>query len=138
MCIHNYTGLGTVEKQLLVYCIWPTPDKGYNACHLLKYWENLRRLCFYTESGDARENPINLLTYSTDSARFSSSAVNKLMKPTEQEVEDGVVYLGLGVDRERYLSPYYWKLPSIACLDYDHEQRLFLNNLKNETRELIF
>lgn len=60
------------------------------------------------------------------------------MKPTEQEVEDGVVYLGLDVDRERYLAPYYWKLPSIACLDYDHEQRLFLNNLKNETRELIF
>ena len=46
--IHNFTGLGTVKMQSLIYCIWPTPDKGYNACHLLKYWEHLRRLCFYT------------------------------------------------------------------------------------------
>ena len=31
-----------------------------------------------------------------------------------------------------------WKLPSIAYLDYDHEQRLFLNNLTYETRDLSF
>ena len=136
--IHNFTGLGTVEKQSLIYCIWPTPEKGYNACHLLKYWEHLRRLCFYAESGDVRDIPINLLTYSTDSAGFSLSAANKLMKPSKQEVEDGVVFLGLGVDGEKYLAPYYWNLPSIACLDYDHEQRLFLKNLKYETRDLIF
>ena len=36
------------------------------------------------------------------------------------------------------LAPYYWNLPSIACLDYDHEQRLFFKNLKYETRDLIF
>ena len=136
--IHNFTGLATVEKQSQIYCMWPTPDKGYKACHLLKYWENLRRLCFYTESGDVRGIPVNLLTYSTDSAGFSLSAANKLMKPTRQEVEDGVVFLGLGVDGERYLAPYYWNLPSIACLDYDHEQRLLLKNLKYETRELTF
>ena len=136
--IHNFTGLGTVEKQSLIYCIWPTPDKGYNAYNVLKYWEHLRRLCFYTETGDVRDTPINLLTYSTDSAGFSLSAANKLMKPTKQEVEDGVVFLGLGGDGERYLAPYYWNLPSIACLDYDHEQRLFLKNLKYETRDLIF
>ena len=58
------------------------------------------------------------------------------MKPTRQEGEDGVVFLGLGV--ERYLAPYYSKLPSIPCLDYDHEQRLFLKNLKYKTRELVF
>ena len=62
--IHNFTGLGTVEKQSLIYCIWPTPEKGYNTCHLLKYWELLRRLCFYAESGDLRDIPINLLTVS--------------------------------------------------------------------------
>ena len=39
--ICNFTGLGTVGKQSLIYCIWPTPDKGYNASHLLKYWEHL-------------------------------------------------------------------------------------------------
>ena len=96
------------------------------------------RRSFYTESGDARENPINLLTCSTDSTGFSLSAANKLMKPTEQEVGDGVVFLGLGVDGERYLAPYYWKLPSIAFLNYDHEQGLFLKNLKYENREIIF
>ena len=74
----------------------------------------------------------------TDSAGFSLSAANKLMRPTKQEVEDRVVFLGLGVHGERYLAPYYSKFLSIACLDYDHEQGLFLKNLKYETRELIF
>ena len=60
------------------------------------------------------------------------------MRPTKEEVQDGVVFLGLGVEGERYLAPYYWSLPSIACLDYDHEGRLFLKNLKYETRELTF
>lgn len=49
-----------------------------------------------------------------------------------------MIFLGLGVEGERYLAPYYWQLPSIACLDYDHEQRLFLKNLKYETRDLTF
>lgn len=34
-------------------------------------------------------------------------------------------YLGLGIDEEEFVSPYYWYLPSIAYLDYDHAQRLF-------------
>ena len=108
--VHNFTGLGTVEEQSFIYCIWPTPEKGYNACHLLKYWKHLRRLCFYAESGDVREIPINLLTYSIDSAGFSLSAAKKLMKPSKQEVEDGVVFLGLGVDGERYLAPSHVRL----------------------------
>jgi len=105
---------------------------------LLKYWEKLRRQCYYTATGEIRENPIGLLTYSTDSAGFSLSAANKLMRATKEEVQDGVVFLGLGVEGERYLAPYYWSLPSIDCLDYDHEGRLFLKNLKYETRELTF
>ena len=136
--IHNFTALATIDKPSLIYCLWPTVDKGYKANHLLKYWEKLRGLCYYTVSGDVRENPINLLTYSTDSAGFSLSAANKLMSPTKEEVQDGVIFLGLGIEGERYLAPYYWHLPSIACLDYDHEQRLFLKNLKYETRELTF
>ena len=136
--IHNFTALETIDKPSLIYCLWPTVDKGYKANHLLKYWETLRKLCYFTDSGDVQENPINLLTYSTDSAGFSLSAANKLMTPTKEEVEDGVIFLGLGIEGERYLAPYYWHLPSIACLDYDHEQRLFLKNLKYETRELTF
>ena len=49
-----------------------------------------------------------------------------------------MIFLGLGIEGERYLAPYYWQLPSIACLDYDHEQQLFLKNLKYETRDLTF
>lgn len=42
----------------------------------------------------------------------------------------------MGVDGERYLAPYYWNLPSIACLDKNHKQRLLQKNLQYETREL--
>ena len=136
--IHNFTAFASFDKPALIYCLWPTIDKGYRASHLLRYWEELRNLCYYTESGNVRQVPINLLTYSTDSAGFSLSAAHKLMKPTKQEVEDGVVFLGLGVEGERFVAPYYWHLPAIACLDYDHEQRLFLKNLKYKTRELTF
>ena len=122
--IHNFTALASLDKPTLIYCLWPTVDKGYKADHLLRYWEKLRNLCYYTESGNVRQVPINLLTYSTDSAGFSLSAANKLMKPTKQEVEDGIVFLRLGVEGERFVTPYYWHLPAIACLDYDHEQRL--------------
>lgn len=55
------------------------------------------------------------------------------MTPTQDEIEEGVLYLGLGIDEEELVSPYYWYLPSIAYLDYDHAQRLFLKNLKYET-----
>ena len=48
------------------------------------------------------------------------------------------MFLGLGVEGEQYLAPNYWSYPSIACLDYDHEGRLFLKNLKYETREPTF
>lgn len=80
MCIYNYIGLGIVEKQLLVYCIWLILDKGYNVCYLLKYWENLRRFCFFIEFGDVRENLINFLINLIDFVSFFSLVVNKLMK----------------------------------------------------------
>lgn len=70
----------------------------------------------------------NLVGYSTDSAGFSLSAAIHLMSPSHEEINEGVIYLGLGLDDECYLAPYYWYLPSIAYLDYDHQQRLFLKN----------
>ena len=60
------------------------------------------------------------------------------MTPTAHEIQNGVLYLGLGIDEEMFASPYYWHLPAIAYLDYDHEQRLFLKNLKYETHDLTF
>ena len=61
-----------------------------------------------------------------------------MMTPTLAEVKAGVYFLGLGTEDERFCAPYYWFLPSIAYLDYDHQQRLFLKNLKYETRDLTF
>ena len=85
-----------------------------------------------------RKEPIHLLGYSTDSAGFSLSAAVHLMTPRAEETSNGLYYLGLGVDDEKFLAPYYWFLPAICYLDYDHEQRLFLKNLKYETRQLTF
>lgn len=82
MSIHNFTALATIGKPSLIYCLWPN--------RLLKYCEMLRKLCYFTDSGDDRENPINLLTYSTNSAGFSLPAANKLMMRTKEEVEYGV------------------------------------------------
>ena len=58
------------------------------------------------------------------------------MMPTEEEIKEGVQYLALGIDDEEFASLYYWHLPSNAYLDYDHEQRLFLKNLKHDKHEL--
>lgn len=88
--------------------------------------------------GEVQEEPIHLLGYSTDSAGFSLSAAVHLMTPRAEDIANGVRYLGLGVEDEKFLAPYYWFLPAICYLDYDHEQRLCLKNLKYETRQLTF
>lgn len=136
--VHNLVSLTSHEKPTIIYCMWPTPDSGYKAQHLLKYWEHLRFLAFYDENGKPRQLPINLMGFSTDAAGFSLSAAIHLMTPSYNEVSKGVVFLGLGESDERFLAPYFWSLPSIAYLDYDHAQRLFLKNLKYQTRELTF
>ncbi|KAL9977299.1 hypothetical protein ACROYT_G014689 [Oculina patagonica] len=136
--IHNLNCLTSMEQPSIIYCLWPTKDKGYTGKHLLNYWQELRRLCYYNEKGEVREEPIHLLGYSTDSAGFSLSAAVHLMTPRAEDIANGVRYLGLGVEDEKFMSPYYWFLPAICFLDYDHEQRLFLKNLKYETRELTF
>lgn len=61
-----------------------------------------------------------------------------MMTPRTEDIENGVRHLGLGLEDEKFLAPYYWFLPAICYRDYDHEQRLFLKNLKYGTRELVF
>ena len=136
--VHNLVSLASTDEPTVIYCMWPEPNKGYKACHLLKYWEKLRHSCFYDNLGKPRASPIHLVGYSTDSAGFSLAATVQMMTPTLAEVKAGVYFLGLGTEDERFCAPYYWFLPSIAYLDYDHEQRLFLKNLKYETRDLTF
>ena len=60
------------------------------------------------------------------------------MTPRAEDIANGVRYLGLSVEDEKFLAPYYWFLPAICYLDYDHEQRLCLKNLKYEPRQLTF
>ena len=136
--VHNLSAIAALTKPTVINTMWPSPDRGYTANHLLRYWEALRRACYYDSSGNVRKRPINLIGYSTDSAGFSLAAAIQLMTPTEEEIMEGIQYLALGIDEEEFAAPYYWHLPSIAYLDYDHEQRLFLKNLKYETRELTF
>ena len=54
-----------------------------------------------------RKEPIHLPGYSTDSAGFSLSAAAHLMTMRAQETSNGLYYLGLGVDDEKFLAPYY-------------------------------
>lgn len=137
--IHNLSGIaGDAAGQSLVHCIWPPRAKGFNSQHILKYWITLLRKCKYTESNMLRKVPLNILGVSTDSAGHSLSAAIKLMTPTQAEIDYGVNYLQLGVPGESFAAPYYWNLPTIAFLDHAHEQRLFLRNLKYETRCLTF
>lgn len=75
---------------------------------------------------------------STDSAGFSLSGAVHLMTSREEDIFNDVHYLGLGVEDEKFLAPFYWFLPPICYLDYDHKQRLFLKSLKYETRQLTF
>ena len=91
--------------------MWPAIDKGYIGKHLLKYWQEFRRLCFYDEHGEKWENPVHLLGYSTDLAGFSLSAAVHLMTPSEENVKNGVLHLDLGLEDEKFLAPPCYYLP---------------------------
>ena len=105
--------------------MWPTPKKGYSGSQLLKIWQKVRKHC--------AEKGVNLIGHSTDSAGFSLSASIQLMTPTESTVVRGIQYLGLGISDERFVAPYFWRLPSISYGDYDHLRRTFLRVLKCDT-----
>ena len=80
--VHNLVSLASLHEPTLIYCLWPEPNRGYKACHLLKYWENLRHNCFYDLQWKPRASPIQLVGYSTDSAGFSLAAAVQMMTPT--------------------------------------------------------
>ena len=62
-----------VYTLFMIYMMWPSPNKGYGGCHLLRIWEKVRRDCANTE------NPLKLVGHSTDSAWFLLSALVMLM-----------------------------------------------------------
>lgn len=102
--VHNLNCLTSMEKPSIIYCLWPTIDKGYTGKHLLNYWQQLRRFCCYDEKGEMRKEPIHLLGYTTDSAGFSPSAAAHLMTLRAEETFTGLYYLGLGVNDEKFLA----------------------------------
>lgn len=130
VAIHNLCNLTGQVSQPLVYLMWPTPNSGYGGSHLLKIWRKVIQHC--------AANNVNLVGHSVDSAGFSLSASVQLMTPTESAVAEGINYLGLDVPDEKFVAPYFWKLPSIAYGDYDHLRRTFLRVLKYSTRNLTF
>ena len=58
------------------------------------------------------------------------------MTPHPEFVDAGVLYLGLGMEEERYLAPYFWKFPSIMFLDFEHNQRSAMRQLKYDTLDI--
>ena len=130
VAIHNLCNLTGEKSQPLVYLMWLTPKKGYSGTHLLKIWQKVRK--------DCAEKKVSLIGHSTDSAGFSLSASIQLMTPTESTVAQGIYYLGLGIPDEKFVAPYFWRLPSISYGDYDHLRRTFLRVLKYDTRDLTF
>ena len=70
---------------------------------------------------------VNLIGHSVNTASFSLSASVQLMTPAESTVAEGINYLGLAVQDEKFISPYFWKLPAIAYGDYDHLRRTSRN-----------
>ena len=134
--LHNFTALCSTEKPDVAHCMWPTPNSGYKATHLLKFLEKLRWLSFYNQNGSPRRKPLALIGFSTDSAGFSLHASVISMTPTERHVKEGVFFLRLGIQEERFVAPYYSSLPFISFLDWDHERRLFAKCLKYETLDM--
>lgn len=92
--VHNLTAMSSMSTPTIINCMWPNPDRGYRAKHLLEYWAALRRGCYYDKLGKIRKTPINLMGYSTDSAGFSLAAAIQLMTPTGEEI-DGLHITGI-------------------------------------------
>ena len=128
--VHNLCSVTNYNLPATVFAIWPTPRKGFTAKALFNIQQHIRKLCRDSSP------PIELIGHSTDSAGFSLSLSKWVMTPQPELVQICVKYLGLGIRHERFLSPYFWKLPTIMYTDFEHNQRSCLRNLKYQTREL--
>ena len=78
--VHTLVSLATMNNSTFIYCMWPEPNKGYKAEHLLLYWENLRRNCFYDENGKIIKYFSSIKC--TDNICFASYAVNLIFLTT--------------------------------------------------------
>ena len=114
-----------------MFAIWPTPRKGYGAPALFEVQKEIRKRCRDSQP------QIALVGHSTDSAGFSLRLAKWMMTPHQHLQDMGILYLGLGLPHERFLAPYFWKYPSIAYLDFEHNQRSCLRMLKSSTHDMV-
>ena len=128
--VHNFSCVTNYSLNSLVFCIWPPKSKGYNAGALFEVHREIRRRCA------SQSPPIGLLGHSTDSAGFSHSLAKWQMTPQPHLIDQGILYLGLGLPEEKYMAPYFWSYPSIMYLDYEHNQRSCLRMLKYPTLDM--
>ena len=129
--VHNLSAVTDYSKPALIFCIWPVPSKGYNAQALFEVQRKIRNLC------SEQKPPICLIGHSTDSAGFSHSLAKWIMTPQQQLISSNIEYLGLGIEEEKYMAPYFWQYPTIMYLDFEHNQRSCLRMLKYSTLDML-
>ena len=105
-------------------------QKGIQWVESVKNWQKVRN--------DCADRKVSLIGHSTDSAGFSLFASIQLITPTATTLEKGIYYSGLGIPDERFVTPYFWRLPSIAYGAYDHARKTFIREVKYDTRDLTF
>ena len=134
VAMHNIYCPTSEKKSPMPYVTIPLPCRGYKSVHTLNLWQRTRHHSYFDTSGNVREYVLPVCFWSTDAAPSSLSAGKFMMTPNEDLVKKGVTYIGLNLSEEKYLTPYFWKYPSIYFPDPDHLLRLFLRSLKYTTR----
>ena len=129
--VHNISPVTAHTSDTIVFNIWSTPKKGYNASALFEVLREHKKLYH------RRNPPIMCIGVSTDSAGFQLSLGKFLMSPQQQLVNQGIVYLGLGIPEEKYLSPMFNRFCHIHYPDFDHSQRSALRQLKYPTLDMF-
>lgn len=81
----------------------------------------MRKVCYYDDFGVVCKMFLNLIGYFIDLVGFFLFVVIYLMIFLFEEIKEGVVYFGFGIDDECYLLLYYWFFLVIVFLDYDYE-----------------
>ena len=89
--------MSRLESILLVYLVWPTPNKGYKSVDLWKIRDHVRFNCFYDKENNLRQKLVFLTGNAIDLSGFQLTAASTLMSPNPYFPNIEVLYLTLGV-----------------------------------------